>query len=131
MKEGDRGMNQAIRHFFEKDPAVLSLYLGVEDVIHRIYPSAAIDVQKTQIKFSNRHAFLYVWLPIHPVAHRPEHYLVLSFGLPGKIQSPRIAEAVEPYPNRWTHHVILEDIRDLDEELLGWIDESYRFSMTK
>lgn len=39
--------------------------------------------------------------------------------------------SVEAYPNRWTHHVILESASDLDETLLGWIDEAYSFSQCK
>jgi hypothetical protein len=28
---------------------------------------------------------------------------------------------VESYPGRWTHHVILATIADIDAELMGWI----------
>ncbi|WP_343224108.1 hypothetical protein [Pseudoflavonifractor capillosus] len=35
---------------------------------------------------------------------------------------------MEPYPNRWTHHVLLTR---LDETVMGWVEEAYQFSMEK
>jgi len=62
---------------------------------------------------------------------RPAVYIIVSFGLPSRIVSPRVVEAVEPYPNRWTHHVIVAAPEDVDEQLMDWIDLSYHFSLTK
>jgi hypothetical protein len=56
---------------------------------------------------------------------------MVSFGLPELNTSPRIAASAEACPGRWTHHVLVERPEDLDAELLGWIDEAYRFSMVK
>lgn len=39
------------------------------------------------------------------------------FGLNYKIESPRIDVMSEPYPNRWTHHVIISDRTEIDEEV--------------
>lgn len=55
----------------------------------------------------------------------------MSFGLPYQKVSPRIAQSVEAYPNRWTHHVIVERAEEIDAELLGWIGEAYQFSIVK
>ena len=48
-----------------------------------------------------------------------------------KKESPRIVQAVEAYPGRWTHHLLALSPADIDEELLDWIDEAFRFSITK
>ena len=56
---------------------------------------------------------------------------LMSFGLSYQIDSPRIAMSVEAYPNRWTHHVIVESPEDIDGTLLGWIHEAYLFSDSK
>ena len=56
---------------------------------------------------------------------------MLSFGLSYRKEHPRIALAVEPYPNRWTHHVLLTRLDDLDETVMGWVEEAYQFSMEK
>ena len=39
--------------------------------------------------------------------------------------------AAEPYPNRWTHHVMIGAGEELDEELLGWIGEAAGFAGRK
>ena len=37
----------------------------------------------------------------------------------------RVAQTVEPYPNRWTHQVIRSSAEELDHERMGWITESF------
>ena len=61
----------------------------------------------------------------------PEHFLMLTLGLPSKKDSPRVAVATEPYPNRWTHHILLEREEQIDSELLCWLREAYEFSLSK
>ncbi len=51
-----------------------------------------------------------------------------TFGLGHRIQSPRIVESVEPYPNRWTHHVIIQSHSDIDEEIMDWLNQAYLFA---
>ena len=46
-------------------------------------------------------------------------------------RSPRIDIATEPYPNRWTHHVVVHKEEEIDEELIGWIKEAAAFAETK
>ena len=60
-----------------------------------------------------------------------KEYLLVSFGLPYQEKSQRIVQAVEACPNRWTHHVAVQGMQEVDGELLGWIDEAYRFSAVK
>ena len=38
---------------------------------------------------------------------------------------------MEPYPNRWTHHVLVTREEELDGELLGWLEEAYEFARNK
>ena len=62
---------------------------------------------------------------------RPDTYIVVTFGLKHCVESPRIDGAVEPYPNRWTHHVLISQIEEIDEELMGWVNEAACFSEKK
>ena len=39
--------------------------------------------------------------------------------------------AVEPYPNRWTHHVLIGTVEEIDDELLSWIEEAAAFAQSK
>ena len=57
--------------------------------------------------------------------------MVVTFGLNHKKESPRIESASEPYPNRWTHHVLVADTEEIDDELMGWIKEAAAFSDLK
>ena len=56
---------------------------------------------------------------------------MVTFGWGTKCPSRRIAVVTEPYPGRWTHHVLLERSADVDEELLSWLQAAYDFSMHK
>lgn len=69
-----------------------------------------------------------LWLPRSWDKKRPENSIVLTFGLGRRIEHERIAQAVEPYPGRWMHHVIIVNKADLDEDVRGWLHEAYVYS---
>lgn len=125
-------MEQDELAFFDRDPAALSLYELFKRRVLEENPSAKIRVQKTQITFSNRYNFACAsFLPVGRAKERPDSYLVISFGLGCRMESPRIDAAAEPYPGRWTHHVLLSGIEEIDDELMGWIREAWDFSARK
>lgn len=117
--------------FFDKMPEMLSPYEKLKGELEMLYPDMTVKVSKTQITFRNRYGFAMVSLPWRRVKGWPKEYLLVSFGLSYCKTSPRIAQAVEAYPNRWTHHVIVTCAEEIDEELMGWIGEAYEFSMVK
>ncbi len=117
--------------FWDKWPRLLPLYQAFKDRLTEAFPEVKIKVSKTQISFYNRHMFAMVSPPTRRKKEWPEEFVMVSFGLPYQVDSPRIAISVEVYPNRRTHHVILESADDIDEELLGWIKEAYSFSASK
>ena len=43
---------------------------------------------------------------------------MVTLGLGRRLDTPRVAVAVEPYPGRWTHHLLLTEESQIDEELL-------------
>ncbi len=118
--------------FFEKKPAALPLYEILERRILNEISGVTVKVQKTQISFANRHNFAFVsFLPVRKAKERPKVYIVVSFGLNYKVESPRIQVATEPYPNRWTHHMMISSAEEIDDELMGWIREAGVFSAGK
>ena len=118
--------------FFSGRPDALELYRDFEDLLYREFPCVNRRVQKTQITFYNRHVFACVsFARVKKKAELPEGYLVITIGLPAPLESPRIAVKTEPYPNRWTHHIVISRPEELDGELMGWIRASYDFSETK
>lgn len=125
-------MNQNVLLFFDKNPEALPLYEALEERILAEIPDVAIKVQKTQISFSNKHNFAFVsFLPVRKAKERPNIYIVVTFGLSYRKESPRIDVATEPYPNRWTHHMMISRTEEINSELMGWIKEAAAFSAGK
>lgn len=126
----DEMTNKEIEAFFAGKPEAKALFMAVERKIQAIGP-AIIKVSKTQISFATRTQFAWVWMPLPTDRKRPLHSLVLSFGCGRRIVHDQIVEAIEPYPGRWTHHVIIAEAADLTSAVDAWIREAYRFSETR
>lgn len=116
---------------FEKFPEALPIGLALQKRILREFPEARMKVSKTQVGFSNRYGFAYIWPPFRRLKGTPGVYAILTFGLAYEKLHPRIAQTVEPYPGRWTHHVPVAGEQEIDGELMEWIRESYAFSLFK
>ncbi len=118
--------------FFSPMPAALPLYQELERRILAAVPGAVRKVQKTQIAFSSRRLFACASLMrVRKAKDLPSPYLAVTFGLPYRLDSPRVSVAVEPYPGRWTHHVAVGDAAEIDGELVGWLQEAAAFSAAK
>lgn len=117
--------------FFDGRSAELALYQTLFQQIEARFPESTVKVQKSQISFYGRHFFAAASLPVRRRKDWPEHCILVTFGLSYEKTSPRIAVAVEPYPNRWTHHVVVSQEAEIDGELLAWLAESYTFSEAK
>ena len=117
--------------FFNKYPKLLPTYEAIRDVICAEFEHVRIKVQKTQISFYNKHLFACASLPLRKVKGWPDMCLVFTLGLNRKLEHPRVAYAVEPYPGRWTHHILIQNEKEVDPELIEWIKEAYAFAMIK
>lgn len=111
---------------------MLPIYRILEDrILVEVGADALIRVQKTQITFSDRRVFGCASLPIRRKRDWPRHCLMVTFGLAHRVDTPRIAVATEPYPNRWTHHVLVERPDEIDDELMAWMQEAHAFALSK
>lgn len=91
-----------------------------------------VKVQKTQISCYNRHMYACVsFLRVRRKADMPDDYFVLTLGMSERLDTPRAAVVTEPYPGRWTTHLVVSQPDDLDEELFGWIAQAYHFAQEK
>ena len=125
-------MEQDVLYFFDGKPEALPLYEAFEQKVFSEVDGVKVKVQKTQIAFSNRYNFAFVsFLPVRKAKERPKVYIVVTFGLGYCVESPRIDAAVEPYPGRWTHHVLIAGTGEIDDELMGWVKEAAAFSDQK
>ena len=125
-------MDQDILHFFDQHMDSLPLYEAFESSVRKEITDIRIKVQKTQISFYNRHLFACVsFARVRKKKDCPDNYIVITFGLNHKLELPRIDAVSEPYPSRWTHHVLVSDRNEIDDELMGWIKEAAVFSDKK
>ena len=125
-------MDAEILYFFSEHMDALPLYQRLEALILEQIPDVRIKVSKTQIGFFNKRGFAFVsFNPCRRAKKRPETWMTVTFGLAFRVDDPRIDVATEPYPNRWTHHVTVSRVEDMDGQLLGWIREAAVFSASK
>lgn len=117
--------------FFDGRPLELSLYQALFQQMEKLFPEATVKVQKSQISFYSRYLFAAVSLPVRRRRDWPEHCVVVTMGLARRLDSPRVAAAAEPYPGRWTNHVLLSGEEQMDSELMGWLREARDFARTK
>lgn len=117
--------------FFDGKPLELSLYQALFRRLEEHFPGSSVRVQKSQISFYGQHLYGAASLPVRRRKGWPEHCLVVTLGLNRRLDSPRAAAAVEPYPGRWTHHFLLTAEDQIDDELLGWFREAWDFAGSK
>lgn len=118
--------------FFDRKQDALPLYETFREAVLEKVPDTRIEVKKTQISFFSRHMYAAVsFAPVRRVKNRPDPFLTITFGMPYRKESTRIDVAVEPYPNRWTHHVMIGSVEEIDQELLSWIEEAAAFAENK
>lgn len=115
-------MDDDVVFFFQGHEEVLPIYEKLEGCILKNIENVQVRVQKSQISFYNRHLFACVsFMRLGRKKDFPQNHLVLAFGLDRRMESPWIEAEVEPYPARWTHHLILSSSEEVDDELLSWL----------
>ena len=125
-------MNNNILLFFSQHTEALPLYEKLEEQILAEILDVKVKVAKTQISFSNKRGFAFVsFNPCRRAKERPAAWMTVSFGLGYRKEEERVDVATEPYPGRWTHHVMVGSTAEIDEELLAWIKEAAEFSASK
>ena len=117
--------------YFDGKPVELSLYQRLFQAMEPAFSGASVKVQKSQISFYCPRLFAAVSIPVRRKKDWPPVCLLVTFGLETRLCSPRIAVAVEPYPNRWTHHVVVSRPEEIDSELLEWLSQACQFARSK
>ena len=122
-------MNEDILFFFNQHMEALPLYEALEELVLKEIGNVRITVRKSQISFYNKHLFACVsFMGVRKKKDCPAAWIVVTLVLNRRLDSSRIEAVSEPYPNRWTHHLLLSDVKELDEELLSWIKEAAAFA---
>lgn len=128
----EQNLREDILRFFEGHATAYPLYEAFEKALFARFPQTFVRVQKTQITFSCRYVYLVIsFLRVRKKAELPDPYLVLTLGLNYPLESSRVAAKTEPYPGRWTTHILIHQPDELDDQLFHWISEAYAYAMTK
>lgn len=59
------------------------------------------------------------------------HLIVITLGLSYPLESNSVAVKTEPYPGRWTTHIVAGTVEEIDDELFSWVQQAYSFSESK
>ena len=125
-------MDQDALLFFDGHVGALPLYETFSEELLRQFPATSTRVQKTQITFSDRHVYACVsFARVKKKAELPDPYLVITLGLPYPLNSDRVAVKTEPYPGRWTTHIVVGSPGELDGEFWLWVSQAHAFAMNK
>ena len=118
--------------FLNEHLKAVPLYACLEETVYGLFPVVNKRVHKTQISFSNRHVFACVsFARVKRKAELPDPFIVLTLGLPDPLESERVAVKTEAYPGRWTTHIIVGNVDEIDEELRAWLRQAYAFADSK
>ncbi len=104
-------------HFAHRDPKLRLLFDGLVGLVKRNGPLKVVP-GKTGIAFQVRMRFG------GAVVRRDS--IEAAFILPRRVEHPRIKKIIAYTPRAYGHHLDIRTPADLDEELAGWLRESYR-----
>ncbi|MBN1250228.1 MAG: hypothetical protein JXC32_21365 [Anaerolineae bacterium] len=112
--------------FFVGCPTARELFESMCDIIDTL-GEHDIRVTKTQIAFRRHRSFAWVWMPGRHLRGEVAP-LVLTVGLHRREPSPRWKEIVEPYPGRFTHHLEIYAVDDIDGEVRDRLRETWELA---
>ncbi|GAB3437988.1 hypothetical protein GCM10027517_09980 [Phycicoccus ginsengisoli] len=106
---------------FARHPESLEVYRAVRRVVDGL-GGARERVTRSQVAWSRRRGFAYVWRPGQYVGSAVP--AVLSVALPREVPGPRVKEVVHPSPGTWMHHLELAGPGDVDEEVVDLLRQA-------
>jgi hypothetical protein len=97
-----------------------------------ILSQGAVEIvpRKTQVGFKRARTFAWIWLPQMWIKKQPRGSITLTFSLEHQVRDRRIKQSVEPYPGRYTHHVVITRAAEFDAQVKGWLREAHRLAGT-
>jgi len=114
--------------FFGGLSGALPLYCALAEELRRRFPQAQCRVQKTQISCYDGCMFACVSLPRRK---KDCEALMITLALAHKLESGRLFAASEPYPGRWTNHILIKEETEMDGAFWAWVEEAHAFALSK
>ena len=117
--------------FFNGRQRELALYQELVRQMDSLFPDMSVKVGKSQISFYNRHLFAAASIPLRRKKGWPKECLMVTLGLTRPLPPTIAAVSTEPYPGRWTNHILVENEGQIDIRLLSLLREAWDFSQNK
>lgn len=102
-------------------PRETALYERLERIVLS-FGDVSVKHDRTQTAFVRRVQFAWVSLPRRK---SDAGAVMLSVGLPGRMESPRVQYAAEVSPGRWMHHLIIREESEIDAEIKAWLEAAW------
>jgi hypothetical protein len=109
--------------FFGDDQVARSLFDALAKEVAR-FGQASVRVSKSQIAFRRRKNVAVVWMP-GMYLDNPGAPLVLTLSFDKKDDSPSWKEVTRVSPDRFTHHLELRRVEDIDAQVKGWLHAAW------
>lgn len=109
--------------FFSDDPELLPVVHQLLFGVLERWPETEIITQKSQIGLRDPKPFCAIYPP-RKAGDRALHRLGLSLFLHRPLESSRVLQTAEPYPGRWTNHLVLTGPEGLDDVFWSWMEEA-------
>lgn len=109
--------------FFGEEQVARSLFDALAKEIARL-GRATIRVSKSQVAFRRKRNFAVVWMPSRYL-EKPDAPLVLTLSFERKDNSPRWKEIAQVSPRKFTHHLELRRVKDIDSQVKGWLHAAW------
>lgn len=109
--------------FFRGREEARAIFDALEIAIQALGESTR-RISKSQIAYRRRIAFAWAWTPDRYMRGRVAP-LVLTVALRRRDDSARWKEIVEPAPGRFTHHLELWSVADIDEFVRRGLQEAW------
>ena len=113
-----------IAEFFAGSPEALEIFEAVETAVRKI-GDAEVRVSKSQIGFYREHPFAAAWRPKQYLG-REAPPMVLSIFMKRRDRSSRWKEVIEPAEGRYTHHVELGSVGEVDDFVRARLMEAWK-----
>ena len=117
--------------FFNGRQRELALYQELVRQMDSLFPDMSVKVGKSQISFYGRHLFAAASIPLRRKKGWPKECLMVTLGLSRPLPQNIAAVSTEPYPGRWTNHILVENEGQIDIRLLSLLREAWDFSQNK
>jgi hypothetical protein len=112
-----------VDEYFTGQDRSRQIFEALRQAIEASGPSE-MRVSKSQVSFRRSRAFAWVWMP-GQYLRRETPPLVLTLGFRSRVPSPRWKQIVGPAPGRFTHHLELNSIAEIDDEVRGWLQAAW------